>query len=111
MTVTNISLGITTLTDSPDSCRLSFSETVTIRASFTQPVTAWTLWIMNSASVEVRRFSYSGTAVTALTRLWDGCDARGRRVPAGTYRYILTATAASSSNGGTAACSGTVSLQ
>ena len=107
--VNNPPLTISSLTDSPDPFNPSASQITTIKASFNQPVTSWTLVIKNSAGTEVRKFSYSGSGVTSLNRSWNGTSATGLRVSAGTYAYTLSATAPN--GGGTATKIGAVTVQ
>ena len=109
LTVTNVPLAITSLTDSPDPFYPNSGQSTTMAASVNQPITSWTLSIKNSAGTEVRKFTYGGAAITTLTQVWNGKTAAGVRVANGTYTYTLSATAAA--DGTSATRSGPVTVQ
>ncbi len=93
MTVTNVPLQITSLTDSVDPFSPNGDgrrDTTAVQAQFNHKVTNSKLTIQNGSGTTVR--SFSGSNASSFTWTWNGKDSSGARVPDGTYTYTLTGT-------------------
>jgi flagellar hook assembly protein FlgD len=106
ITVTDVPLVLTSLSDSPDPFSPNGNgrkDTTAISGTFNH-LADWQLQLTSASGTLVRTFSGSGVSVT---QGWDGKDETGTRVVDGSYTYTLSGTDV---GGSQASGSGTVRL-